>query len=63
MASLISTEDLCEWFKCKQPTKLATLLRERNIPYTTNAKGWPITTDIAITDSLRGKRADEEINF
>ena len=63
MAGLIKTDDLCEWFGCKQPAKLMRLLRERNISYTLNAVGQPITTLDAINDSLKNKQDRREVDF
>lgn len=63
MNTLLKTDDLCEWFGCKQPAKLVRLLRERNISYTLNAIGQPITTMDAINDSLKNKQTDEQVDF
>lgn len=63
MSTLLKTDDLCEWFGCKQPAKLVRLLRERNISYTLNAIGQPITTLDAINDSLKNKQDDQKVDF
>lgn len=63
MNTLLKTDDLCEWFGCKQPAKLMKLLRESNISYTLNAVGQPITTLDAINDSLKSKQTDDQVDF
>jgi hypothetical protein len=63
MNALLKTDELYEWFGCKQPSKLARLLRERNISYTLNNQGKPITTLDAINASLNNKQKDDEIEF
>jgi hypothetical protein len=63
MSALLTTEELCEWFECKQPAKLARLLKEQNINYKLNAAGQPITTYEAVNDSLKNKEHDSEVDF
>lgn len=60
MTALIKTDQLYEWFGCKQKGKLMRLMREKNIPYHLDAYGYPITTDAAINDSLKNKQTDDE---
>lgn len=63
MGTLLKTDELCEWFGCKQPAKLVRLLSERNINFTLNAAGHPITTLDAINDSLKNKQDNQEVDF
>ena len=62
-SNLLTTDDLYEWFRCKQPSKLKRLMRERNIAFHLDAVGGPITTMEAINGSLNGTEADHEIEF
>lgn len=63
MSALLKSDELCEWLGCKQPAKLARLLKERNIHYTTDMLGHPVTTLDAINDSLKNKEHDSEVDF
>lgn len=60
MSVLLKTDELSEWFGCKQSAKLVRLLREKNIPFHLNAIGHPITTLDAINGSLNGKQIEND---
>ena len=63
MKALLKTDELLEWFNCKQPAKLVRLMRDRNIHFHLDALGRPITTIDAINGSLEHTDNSDKIEF